>query len=364
MTSTIGLYLIVKNEAEHLPRLLDNVKGCFDQIVLVDTGSTDDTKLIFWDWIHAHSHGGMFASTHDFTWVDDFGAARQYALDKLDTDWCVWMDADDRADRLDLMRPVLNAVDNAPDDVTGVLMPYAWTPTFTGMLLRATRRGKSRWEGRLHETQVLDGATARSDTIDFYTTRPSGHRSLEHDAAVLRMECREDPSRTRPVFYLAQTYKDMGLRNSALESYDQRVRMGGWAEEVFYSMHMGACLAADLDQPKWPERFIAAIEFRPSRPEPYYELARRYRLLGYNRSALMYAYAGLNLTPSTDILFVHRVVEHWGLMFEASIAAFYCGDPRTTREMSEKLLARYDLPEAHREAVKLNLEHALAALAS
>lgn len=83
---TISLALIAKNEAHNLPRLLDSVHGCFDEIVLVDTGSTDDTKQI------AEKYG---CTVHDFEWVNSFSKARNYAFSKCTKDFIAWLDCDD-----------------------------------------------------------------------------------------------------------------------------------------------------------------------------------------------------------------------------------------------------------------------------
>lgn len=83
---TISLALIALNEEKNLPRLLDSVKDCFDQIVLVDTGSTDKTKEI------ALTYG---CEVHDFTWVNDFSKARNFAFLKATKDHVMWLDCDD-----------------------------------------------------------------------------------------------------------------------------------------------------------------------------------------------------------------------------------------------------------------------------
>lgn len=70
---TISLAMIVKNEEEWLPKCLDSVKDIVDEIVIVDTGSTDKTKEV------AARYG---AQIYDFTWVDDFSAARNFSLDR------------------------------------------------------------------------------------------------------------------------------------------------------------------------------------------------------------------------------------------------------------------------------------------
>jgi glycosyltransferase involved in cell wall biosynthesis len=83
---TVGLHLIAKNEAENIRTLFKSFEGCFDQIVLVDTGSTDDTVKIAKE---------LGAQVHEFKWIDDFSAARNFALSKLTTDYACWLDLDD-----------------------------------------------------------------------------------------------------------------------------------------------------------------------------------------------------------------------------------------------------------------------------
>src|SRR4051795_2389135 len=81
--------MIVKNEQENLPACLESVRGLFDEIVVVDTGSTDRTMEI------ALEFG---ARVFDFVWVDDFAAARNAALARATGDYAFWLDADDVLD--------------------------------------------------------------------------------------------------------------------------------------------------------------------------------------------------------------------------------------------------------------------------
>lgn len=83
---TIALCLITKNEEKNLPVLLDSVVGCFDEIHVTDTGSTDSTVDI------ALSYG---AKVRKFEWIDDFAAARNESIKEVSTDYWMWLDADD-----------------------------------------------------------------------------------------------------------------------------------------------------------------------------------------------------------------------------------------------------------------------------
>ena len=80
---TISLCMIVKNEEQVLRRCLESAKSFADEIILVDTGSTDNTKEI------GKTYGGKI---FDFPWRDDFAAARNEAFSKPQwTIVCGWM---------------------------------------------------------------------------------------------------------------------------------------------------------------------------------------------------------------------------------------------------------------------------------
>lgn len=90
MSSTISLSMIVKNEERHLKECLESVKNFVDEIVIVDTGSTDGTIDI------AKSFN---AKIFYFDWTNDFSAARNFALNHSTSDWILYLDADERLDR-------------------------------------------------------------------------------------------------------------------------------------------------------------------------------------------------------------------------------------------------------------------------
>lgn len=86
MTHRISLALIARDEARCITRCLDSVRDLVDEMVVLDTGSVDDTIAL------ARAAG---AQVHHFTWVDDFAAARNAALDLCTGDWRLVMDADE-----------------------------------------------------------------------------------------------------------------------------------------------------------------------------------------------------------------------------------------------------------------------------
>jgi len=90
MNNSISLTMIVKNEAQHLADCLQSVKNVVDEMIIVDTGSTDSTIKI------AESFN---AKIFHFDWTNDFSAARNFALSKSNCDWILYLDADERLDK-------------------------------------------------------------------------------------------------------------------------------------------------------------------------------------------------------------------------------------------------------------------------
>ncbi|WP_168198299.1 TPR domain-containing glycosyltransferase [Crassaminicella thermophila] len=97
----LSLCVIVKNEENNLPRCLESVKDIVDEMIVVDTGSTDDTVKI------AKSYG---AKVFYFQWNDNFSDAKNFALEQAKGDWIITMDADEElsASDKDKVLPLLN----------------------------------------------------------------------------------------------------------------------------------------------------------------------------------------------------------------------------------------------------------------
>lgn len=98
---TIALACILKNEAHNITPLLQSVRGCFDEIIMVDTGSTDNTvefltkinsKIVADD---SEWKGFSKINIKHFSWINDFSAARNYSFAQATSDYIMWLDLDD-----------------------------------------------------------------------------------------------------------------------------------------------------------------------------------------------------------------------------------------------------------------------------
>ena len=141
----ISLSMIVKNEEKYLRDCLESVKNVVDEIILVDTGSTDNTMKI------AEEYG---AKIFHFEWVNDFSAARNFSLSKCTGDWILYLDADERLSpkSVSLLKIIIGKKDNTAyfcqvcsiDEVNGRPSVMSYVRLFPNSKML-------RFEGAIHE---------------------------------------------------------------------------------------------------------------------------------------------------------------------------------------------------------------------
>jgi tetratricopeptide (TPR) repeat protein len=204
--------LITKNEEAHLPRCLGSLAGLVDEIVVVDTGSTDGTREIA---------GEFGAVIGHYDWTDDFSAARNESLALATGDWAFWIDADEEvaassmeAIHRAIVRPHFGGfaieIVNFTDDYSESAQ-YRHKPVRLFQL-----RDDVRFTGRIHE-QILPALTAADlpwanldgALIRHYGYRPSemvAKGKIERTITMLRREVEENPGNSFQWFNLANAY--------------------------------------------------------------------------------------------------------------------------------------------------------------
>ncbi len=159
---SLSVCLIVKDEEDVISRCLECVKKFADEIVVVDTGSTDRTVeevKKFTDKIYF------------FKWVDDFSAARNFAIEKATCDYVMWLDADDVITDENCAK-IKELVDGADFDMA--FLPYAVAfeddaPTFVYYRERIFKRSKNfRFGGAVHEAVIPQGKIIYGDAAVYH----------------------------------------------------------------------------------------------------------------------------------------------------------------------------------------------------
>jgi GR25 family glycosyltransferase involved in LPS biosynthesis len=165
-------------------------------------------------------------------------------------------------------------------------------------------------------------------------------------------------------FYLAQSYRDCGQHQRALDNYLIRADLGYWPEEVFVSLYFAAKLQDELGFPEDEvlSTFKRATDAVPSRAEGLHGSARYCRSKGRNEEGFQFARRGAEIAKPPSGLFVEDWIYDYGLLDELAVNAYWSDHHRESLDACVKLLAGTALPESQRERIAENAKYALGKL--
>jgi glycosyltransferase involved in cell wall biosynthesis len=235
----ISLCMIVRDNERTIRSCLESVRPWVDEMIVVDTGSTDQTPTI------ARELG---ATVYAFPWCDDFAAARNESLNRAAGEWLFWMDSDDTIDATNgarLRELVRDEVD--PNTLGFVMQVQCPGPGPDGNLdvtvvdhVKLFRnRPDIRFEGRIHE-QVLPairrvgGRLAWTDVFVVHSgydhTAEGQKRKIDRDLRLLHLELKERPHHPFTLFNLGMTYSNIGQHDEAIGYLQQSIDRSQSAE--------------------------------------------------------------------------------------------------------------------------------------
>jgi glycosyltransferase involved in cell wall biosynthesis len=376
MRSTVCLNMIVKNEARTIERCLNAALPFIDAWVIVDTGSTDGTQ----DLIRSKL-GHLPGELHERPWKN-FGHNRTEAL-------CL---AEGKADFLllcdaDMVLKINDPLWRPNPDYHGYFVRQQHNERSFSIirLVNARLTGEQSWCYRGSTHEFIDSLTpdqndniGSTGAIEFFDFADGGSKSDKYtrDAALLEQELREieakeqnsgDVARVdhlqalklegRTVFYLAQTYRDMGELEKSLATYQRRAELGGWDEEVWNAKFEVAKLTErlQLGVEVITQRYLEAFNNRPRRAEPLVELARFHRQRKQYALAHLYARQAANMLVPNDILFIDTSAYLWRNFDEYAVACYWIGDYAECAKVCGQLLKTGVLPPDQVERVAENL---------
>jgi glycosyltransferase involved in cell wall biosynthesis len=350
--------MIVKNETSVIKRSLSSVKPIIDYWVIVDTGSTDGTQEMIKEFMK-----DVPGELHERPWVN-FEHNRNEALQlaKGKADYTFFIDADE-----ELVYDENFVLPHLDKDFYYVTMEHSGTYYETNQLINHHLDWK--WVGVLHEYVHSDQARTfeiLKGVKNIY--RSEGCRSQDankylNDAKVLEAALKKEPFNHRYTFYLAQSYRDAGLKEKAADAYKLRAAMGGWDQEVFFSKYQAALLEEELGNADWIESYTDAFQYRPTRAEPLYHLARKFRLSGNYLMGYLVASHGCQIPYPKDVLFVKKWIYDYGLLLEKSVSAYWLGKYEECLQISQKILKEPNLPPNIKECAEKNIGWALLKIA-
>jgi glycosyltransferase involved in cell wall biosynthesis len=350
--SKICLNMIVKDESAVIQRCLTSVKPLIHYWVIVDTGSKDGTREIIRECLRR-----VPGELYERPWRN-FGENRSEAFDlaKGKGDYILFMDADDTLE--------FEGAIKWPHLTQDLYLFWRGNKDF-GYLKPQLVRGNLpwKWVGVTHEyldcsiaysSAVLPGVQYRSGDGGARSSDPEKFRKNVH---LLLEGLQKEPENARYMFYLAESYRDAGEKEKALEWYCNRIAAGGWREEVFYSKLQIGHLLRQLGEPSSLviEAYKEAHLYRSHRIEPVYYLATLYNLEKQYEEAykLLKAFSSIPQPQKPDLLFHENWISRYGILLQLAISCDYLGYEEEREALSTQLLAIPDLPEPIRKKLLL-----------
>ena len=300
MLNEICLAMIVKNEAHVLQRCLESVYPHISSWIIVDTGSTDTTKDVALECLK--DKPGEYIH-HEWKGFGDARSLSLRAARKLG-EYSLVIDADD----------ILSDGYFPHMTLDGYHLDVRYNQATYGRMHVFKSSKPWYYEGHIHEYAKCD----EPHTYDKITTihmrivgggaRSKNPKKFQDDAKVLERLCDREPLNTRYRFYLAQSYRDCQYWAHAKYNYEKRATMGGWPEEVFYSLFEAARMTEKMNKPfdEVYAAYMVAWNYRPIRAEPLWELARYCAANGKQDLADKFVARACTIPRPADTLFVNE----------------------------------------------------------
>ena len=168
--NSLAILILTKNEEENIVSVVKNAKCCADEVVIIDSGSTDNTVEL------AEAHGARVCYR---TWDNDFSAQRNFGLTQTDADWVLYLDADERLNN-ELIEAVMSVLSTGELNTQYAIIrkSVAFGITFNHGVLQPDRvlrmfpRTSVKWVYKVHEHPECSLAEKRlSGYIEHYTYR-------------------------------------------------------------------------------------------------------------------------------------------------------------------------------------------------
>jgi len=298
MNATISLALIVRDSSKTLDRCLSTARDAVDEIVVVDTGSIDDTVAIAKKYTD---------KVYFFEWIDDFAAARNYSFDRCTKDFIFWLDSDDYM----LPEDVQKIKDMDFSDKEIIISKYAYARDEYGNVLcyvpreRILKRSLNlRWQEPIHEYFPMNGKVFNSDILVQHNKQ---HGTSERNLSILE-RITEKSNFSRNYYYLGSEYLDFNRLDEAIKYLQMFVESSDAYWEDIYQAHykLAQCHFIQKNDEKFKYHIFKSIEIEERRAEPFYLLGLYCMNKGQHDKAIQWYELCLRIKRPAELLTSHQ----------------------------------------------------------
>ena len=364
----VALCCIVRDEEKVIERLLRSVAPLIDFAVIVDTGSVDNTEEVAIKILEEINVPYEFSHEE---W-EDFSHNRNIALEKLrkyrDIDYCFTIDADE-------VLSIKTGFDseNFKKSLTKDLyhVRTLFEDTLYDRTLLFNNKKKFYYKGVLHEFINCDEGytTGKAHGIKVVVNtdgkRSTDKNKFEKDTKLLEeaLKEEEDPHMiSRYTFYLAQSYRDCGNLNKAIENYKKRITLGFFGQEIFESLYNITKAKAKLNHPveEVIDAGLRAYSFQSERIEPMHEIVKYCRLKKQFNLGYFLGKERIDFVQPKEALFKIHWVYDWGFWDEVAICAFYSDKKKYAIDLWKRALGnKSKIPNADVDRINNNIDYAI-----
>lgn len=328
---SISLCMIVKNEEDVIARCLNSVKDIGDELIVVDTGSSDNTKEII------KSYG---AKVFDFKWIDDFSEARNFAFSKATKEYILWLDADDviLKEDIDKFKQLKQNLDN---NVDVVMMKYNvgfdenGNITLSYFRERLSKRIKDyKWREPVHEYLEIGGYIINSDIC---ITHKKEHPAVQGRNLLIYKNNISKGIELSPrgLFYYARELYHNEKYDEAIEYFSKFLDSEkGWVEDnISACFDLSICYNIKNDKKSMLKTLLRSFEYDNPRAEICCQLGNYYfERSDYVRAIFWYKIASELKEPTESWGFISH--DYWGYI--PCIQLCVCYDRLGNREEAIK----------------------------
>jgi hypothetical protein len=362
--------MIARNEAHVIVRCLDSARPLIDFLVVVDTGSTDNTPEVVRRYLEEKNLPGEVL--HE-PWRD-FAHNRNVAVRRLrghtEIDYAMMLDAD---------QILVYDADFAPERFKKKLRHEIYElPLVNGskaVMVPGLARNNLEifFKSELHEYPVLPPGHDRHPTrglriVEMHDGgRSRNPNKYRDDAAVLERLLRQerDPFQiARHTYFLAESYRQCGENEKALRLYLERTKLGFSGDEIFLSYLYAGRIQIKVQRPgnEVLETFLAGDKICPWRAEALHGAVQLCRLQGLHHVGYKLARAGLQLTAPESGDNVENWIYEYGLLDEFAVLCYWTGRYQECLDAATRILREGKIPESEWPRVQQNADFAAAKL--